>query len=551
MSQRKNTMPLYVALSILLFIVTIHSVYAQAEEKTDIVVVESVEAATTASLTIKTNVSGVDVYLNNVYKGYTPLTLNEIIPGTYNVLLEKDGWSTKIIPVLLDAKTETRIYVELLPITGFLRINSANSGANVYLNDEIITMSSGINSVVIEVGEGYHTVEIRKFGWQTSAKTVYVFRNTLTTVDLHMEKALFKIEELSSRPRKFNPSNSGVLGQAHFYFTVTTPGSGTFKIRDLEGNQVYEKKLPPFTSWNQSFNWDGRTANGKVLPEGIYTVEVDAKPTIGWEISPNAFSEFDENEQNPTLFVSETTQIIIDNSIFYPIGTMSAGGTSNGTISSPRFMPQGTILFSFTGLTDFSLKSGFNATPLMISTAITPFSWMELSFRLGLEVRSSSSIPAIFGTSIKFSGTTGPLYLGGILRYTYSTEPTSVPTFTEAGLATGVLAGIQIGTIFISLSEEVVFGSKQGILDTVDGHLKTGFAISFQNGPFSASLWSALYSPFNSDGIQAFELLHSGLDFSFLLPDSPVIPSIGFGYTYNNDAEHNMEIRFSLGVLSL
>lgn len=549
MPLKKKAMPLYVALSVLLLILPADS--AQAKNKTDIVIVESPKSPTTASLTIKTNVSGVDVYLNNVYKGYTPLTLNEIIPGTYNILLEKNGWANKTIPVLLAAQTETRLYVELLPITGFLRINSENGNANIYLNGELVTMSSTINSVVIEVSEGYHTVEIRKFGWQASAETVYVFKNTLTEVDLHMKKALFEIQELLSHPQQFNPSNSGILGQAHFYFTVTTPSSGILKIRDLNGNQVYEKKLTPFTTWKQSFSWDGRTTSGKVLNEGIYIVEIEAKPAEGWGISQNAFSEFDTNEKKPTLFVRETTQIIIDNSIFYPIGTISAGGTSNGTIPSPLFMPQGTIFFSFNGLTDFSLNSGFTATPLMTSVAITPFPWMELSFRLGLEARSSSFIPAIFGAAIKFASKTDSLYLGGIVRYTYASERTNVPTFSEAGLATGILAGIQMDSLFIAVSEEAVFGPKQGIFDTFDGHLKTGLSISFQSGSFSASLWGALYSPFDNYGIKAFDLLHCGTDFLFLMPNSTVIPSIGFGYTYTKEAEHNIEIRFGLGILNL
>jgi hypothetical protein len=61
--------------------------------------VSSPPSPTTSILSISSSPSGANVYLDNVYKGITPLTLTDVAPGTYTMGMKLGGyndWSTSV-----------------------------------------------------------------------------------------------------------------------------------------------------------------------------------------------------------------------------------------------------------------------------------------------------------------------------------------------------------------------------------------------------------------------------------------------------------------------
>ena len=53
----------------------------------------------TSIISISSSPSGADVYLDDAYKGITPLTLTDVVPGTYTMEVKLDGyndWSTSV-----------------------------------------------------------------------------------------------------------------------------------------------------------------------------------------------------------------------------------------------------------------------------------------------------------------------------------------------------------------------------------------------------------------------------------------------------------------------
>lgn len=61
--------------------------------------VSSPPAPTTSIISISSSPSHADVYLNDIYKGLTPLTLTDIDPGTYTMEMKLDDykdWSTSV-----------------------------------------------------------------------------------------------------------------------------------------------------------------------------------------------------------------------------------------------------------------------------------------------------------------------------------------------------------------------------------------------------------------------------------------------------------------------
>ncbi len=69
-------------------------------------------STTTASVTLDSTPSGASVSLNNEFRGYTPLTISGLAPGSYSVLVSRDGymtWQTTLTVAAGDGVTQTAV----------------------------------------------------------------------------------------------------------------------------------------------------------------------------------------------------------------------------------------------------------------------------------------------------------------------------------------------------------------------------------------------------------------------------------------------------------
>lgn len=66
----------------------------------------------TASILLESTPSGTSVSLNNEFRGYTPLTVTELTPGSYHVLVSRDGymaWQTTVTVAAGDVLRQTAV----------------------------------------------------------------------------------------------------------------------------------------------------------------------------------------------------------------------------------------------------------------------------------------------------------------------------------------------------------------------------------------------------------------------------------------------------------
>ncbi len=528
---------------LLFLLVTMSCFPLFSQDTVETLVRETSSDDNSAIMNIRTNVSGVEVYLNNLYKGISPLTLENIVPATYVVTLKKDGWETKSVFVQFEEKTETNLYFELLPITGFISIHSNVFGAEVYLDGTLVDMHNSLDTGLIEVQEGLHTIEIRKFGYKTQSKNVNVFEKYLSEVSFDMEKALFEVSSFLSKPKKFNPLAPGGLGIAQFSFTVTAPGSAVFNVFDKNGVIVYSEYFPNFMTPYHSAKWNGRNSLGIALGEGQYRVELEATASEGWETGILS-------AEQPIQTVKVNTFATIDNSIYYPLVNAGVSGSTVG-LPSARLMPQGTTVISFAGLTDFSLSSGFSAFPFSLGAMFTPFSFLELSFRLGAEAgpQASSTLPIFVGGALKASKNLHNMFLTGIVRYTYASDPIHSFSNIEPGLGIGAVFGIEVDDFFFSLSEEFVIGNNVGIIYSFDGYVKSALGMQYQSGSISTNIWASLYSPFDYSAFSLVGMVETGVDVSVLLAQTTLAPMVGCSYVYSGNQKHSIAARFGLNII--
>jgi hypothetical protein len=228
------------------------------------------------------------------------------------------------------------------------------------------------------------------------------------------------------RRRRFNPENSGSLGTTEFTFDVSAPGKGRVQIKDKNGEAVFVRDLRPFTTWSQSVIWDGRSTDGRVLPEGNYSVLIETESSP-WDNS------------DPVIQKAELSAAIDHSIEIYPL-SLSSG--ISGLLFSPAstvmppgaFQIDGSLLF---GRAPVTLKA-WRTLPFAAAFRFSPIKRLE--FVSTLNVNPEFDADTVWGLagSVKWEALMPredfPLGLAAGLSYGWASEGTVSPF----GMGTGV-----------------------------------------------------------------------------------------------------------------
>ncbi|MEI6876769.1 MAG: PEGA domain-containing protein, partial [Spirochaetota bacterium] len=196
-------------------------------------------------------------------------------PGSHFLELSAPGYYDLETWLLFEERTKYTIVLNPARITGFLSIEVEPPDASLSLD------GGDIGRGLTEVPAGTHSLSIKRFGFVERSLTVVVQARTTSFVSLSLQKAVFTIGGLGFSRSVFNPRNSGAPGRTSLDFRATNSGSAVAEIRGPGGNLVATLDFPDIATWDQSLIWNGRAADGSVLPDGIYSVTLRAKPALG------------------------------------------------------------------------------------------------------------------------------------------------------------------------------------------------------------------------------------------------------------------------------
>lgn len=132
------------------------------------------------------------VYLNGEYRGVTPLKIEHLSPGTYEVDIRMNGYRNETVRRTLSERSMLEIGINLeslssLPApagSGSVAIDSNPGGASVLLDGTIVgtTRLDGYALVVNDVPAGNHTVTMELAGYPDYTGTVTVTKNRVVKV---------------------------------------------------------------------------------------------------------------------------------------------------------------------------------------------------------------------------------------------------------------------------------------------------------------------------------------------------------------------------------
>ncbi|MEZ5195056.1 MAG: PEGA domain-containing protein [Bacteroidales bacterium] len=147
----------------------------------------------TGSLDIHSNPPGADVYIDNLYKGSTPYSDNEIIIGEHNIRIEKNKFLTEHKVITIEENENQRVDFSLRSYKK-VRIESEPKNAMLTVNGEYIGKTP--EEVMLPVGE--NSIKLEKDDHENLEKTIIVSEEK-DNYSFSLELLKFKLN-ISSKP---------------------------------------------------------------------------------------------------------------------------------------------------------------------------------------------------------------------------------------------------------------------------------------------------------------------------------------------------------------
>jgi len=145
------------------------------------------QTSKTGTLIVSSTPTGASVYINDVYKGYTPLEIQNLVPGTYTVHVSKSGSTDKYIDIVdkvtISAGKEIKKEYTLSAEGGSFSVSTKPSEAHVYLDG----VYKGLSPIVLKgLSDGKHTIRVSKNGYQDQTYTFVTKNGNSGSVTLAM-----------------------------------------------------------------------------------------------------------------------------------------------------------------------------------------------------------------------------------------------------------------------------------------------------------------------------------------------------------------------------
>ena len=478
-------------------------------------------ATLTGRLIVESNIANAEVYCDSELIGTVPLTKDGLTPGLHEIAVMKDGYVREARRISIVAGEETSIRIELKPFNGMLEVTGIPEGTAF----EILVDGKKYWQKTIALTQGKFNVTVRAFGFRDKTENISVTLDGNTGMAGAVEKATFAASDFTPSKKIFNPLNPAKLGTIQFSFLVTAPGSGEIVIRNQSGETVRTLALASFKTWKQAVVWDGRSQNGRALPDGTYTAALRATGDDGTEIGP-----------------IETTATI-DRAIAFPMTGTDSGIGSTGPVVSAALMPAKGMLFGFDG---YAEKKEFGSGA-SIQAGFTEF--LEGGAHVSAGIGNDSATAIDFAGGLKAGKKSGRFSEAAAMvwKTRSGTITGSAPAFRN-GLSLGPAVEYRLGAFALDAFPCVSFGNENGALANGWGTASLGAALRFSPGDFSLSVWANADSGKFAASFEPVAGWSAGACSQFMIPATNLFLSAEASWIKMNGADGNLFAKGGFGI---
>lgn len=196
--------------------------------------------ATVGSVHFTSTPSGADIYLDGVYRGFTPATIGNLAAGNHNVLLRLAGYQEYMgtVTVYAGQTSELPVTLSALPSSvGSVSVVSYPAGASAYLDGVYYGQTNPYDALDIpNVQPGDHLVALSLPGYYNYATPVTVTAGQSASVVATM-KALPGVNQFGQLAVESSPSGAAIYvdgayrGITPAVLLLVRPGDRTVLLR--------------------------------------------------------------------------------------------------------------------------------------------------------------------------------------------------------------------------------------------------------------------------------------------------------------------------------
>jgi len=517
----------------LLFFLCLFTFPLAAREISDITADTFVETSG-RGLSIRSNPSGARVFIDGVERGSTPVVFENLSGGEYSVRLRKEGYRDRQFSVTLvdDSRLVVSIKMEEVRGLAYVTVHKAEEGPlSLPFNPQIFSNAAdgtfsltGDNKALLNLPVGYNIIRARAFGWEDESVSVLISEYFPSAVDIYMRPAVFRIENASGSRRRFNPLNSSSLGSVEYRFDVSAPGSAVMTVADASGSVVYRRQLENFSTWTQRVTWDGRDFNGNPVPEGAYTVVIEASPLF-------------QNREGE----AEVLRLVMESEIDYSLEIFPLslnGGIGGLTFAAlPHVLPAGSyqieaeFLFGSFLLPRSAGEKAVFGFPFGIGFRLSPFNNLETAVYFNINLRVDNSTGWGISASVKYNilnGADFPLALAAGVSYAWASENGDDPLSAGRGVGLHIPLSLELGDFSIVLTPALFWRGPESFVPAL--LLSTGAL--YRGGWFTTGLSARVEFDFTENSSSPKFL--AGLQADFFPPPSNLFFSVKAGIWTQN-----------------
>ncbi len=449
-----------------------------------------------------------EVYVNGLYQGTTPLVLEEFPSGEYSLELRKSGYTPEKLWVRYTAGEYDEYEITMTEITGFLSAAFVPEDAIVLIDGA--ELPSGFEELQI----GTYRLTVKAFGYEPFSREIVIRRDETTVVEGVLAPADFEISNVRVSKPVFNPENPGTLGSVTLRFSVSKEGTGTVSVFSSNAEAVGEYTLPSFSSWEQSFTWDGRDAGGNLLPDGSYTF----------------FIRGEDDERTATAAIDVT----LDSSrrILYGSTLSGAGGLMYcpGTEVLPEWASQ--LGISFLGHIQNIGGTNYYRFPLQAALRLSPFSGLELTAAAGIKLTSAPETPVSVSVSGKYQFANWNVFrMAALVKGAFVSQDTEDTLTNFSGFSAGMPMQLVLGPFSLLAGPELIISPRRVVYVESEtypeksvyiwNYFRAGMALQWKR--WGAGISAAIRMLPYTEGFGIHWPLPVGAEVHFIIPKTQVV----------------------------
>ena len=162
-----------------------------------------------------------EIFLNDNFKGNTPLIIKNLKPGPYNLVIKKDGYEPykNKLKIFHGKDIDIKAWLKKIVTTGNIKITGSPPGANVYVDDYLV---DNIPCIIEQLKKGTHQIRIEKNGYELWNNIVNVEAGKQGYLDVRLKK----IEILNDQDNtQYQINVDKIINKFGMEFVYIKPGS--------------------------------------------------------------------------------------------------------------------------------------------------------------------------------------------------------------------------------------------------------------------------------------------------------------------------------------